>query len=297
MTPAFHIIRPLAGAFARTRDARTLASAPAFSIVLASLSLLLLVSLSSAKIPEPDAIFFGSVKHNGGTLLVPENAGDFLVIAKLNGVTIAEASMAAISSQFVLKVPVDNGQAPRLPGMAIGNERVRVYLRRLSDNFEQEAVESSGSGGLLVPTERGTLTELVAGLNFPGDFGGLASGFAPFGEWADGFGIAAYPAATDSDGDGYTNLQEFAAGTDPTSGSSTFQILEVRRVNGVSSVKFGPILLSREYVIWCSDNLSGTSWTRIGTIQPNAPASHRWFDHITPEGTPHLFYRLTVEVR
>lgn len=265
--------------------------------LLVSLPLLLLGSLSSAKIPEPDAIFFGPVKHNGGTLLVPENAGDFIVLAKLNGVTIAQASMAAISSQFVLKVPVDDGQEPRLTGMARGNERVRVYLRRVSDGVEQESTESTSSGGLLIPTERGALTEMVAGLNFSSDFGGMAPGFAPFGSWADGFGVAAYPPSTDSDGDGYTNLQEFAAGTDPTSGSSTFQILEVRRVNGVSSVKFGPILLSREYGLWCSDNLSGTGWTRIGTITPNAPADHRWFDHLTPEGTPHLFYRLTVDVR
>ena len=274
-----------------------LANVPNLFYFLIFLLCILVVTVCSAKLPEPDAIFFGPVKHNGGILLVPENAGDFIVIAKLNGSTIAQAPMAAISSQFVLKVPVDDGQAPRLPGMARGNERVRVYLRRVSDNLEQEAVESSSSGGLLVPTERGTLTEMVAGLNFTGNFGGMAPGFAPFGEWADGFGIAAYTPMTDSDGDGHTNLEEFAAGTDPTSGSSTFQILEVRRVNGVSSVKFGPILLSREYGIWCADNLSGSSWTRIGTIRPNAPASHRWFDHITPEGTPHLFYRLTVEVQ
>lgn len=265
--------------------------------LLVSLPLLLVGSLSSAKIPEPDAIFFGPVKHNGGTLLVPQNAGDYVVLAKLNGVTIAQASMAAISSQFVLKVPVDDGQEPRLTGMARGNERVRVYLRRVSDGLEQESTESSGSGGLLIPTERGALTEMVAGLNFSSDFGGMAPGFAPFGDWAEGFGVAAYPPSTDSDGDGYTNLQEFAAGTDPTSGSSTFQILEVRRANGVSSVKFGPILLSREYGLWCNNTLAGTGWTRIGTISPNAAAPHRWFDHLTPEGTPHLFYRLTVDVR
>jgi hypothetical protein len=260
-------------------------------------SFLLLVSPSFAKIPEPDAIFFGPVKHNGGVLLVPENSGDFVVIARLNGVTIAQTSMGAISSQFVLKIPVDDGQNPRLNGMARGNERVRVFLRRLSDSFEEEAIESSGSGGLLIPSQRGTLTEMIAGLNFASDFGGMAPGFAPFGGWAEGFGISAYPPSSDSDGDGHSNLQEFAAGTDPTSGSDVFRILEVRRVNGVSSIKYGPILLSREYGIWCSDNLSGTSWTRVGTIYPNAAADTRWFDHVTPSGTPHLFYRLTVEVR
>jgi hypothetical protein len=158
-------------------------------------------------------------------------------------------------------------------------------------------VESAGSNGLLIPLARGTLTEIIAGLNFTSDFGGMAPGFAPFGTWAEGFGVMAYPGSTDSDGDGQSNLQEFAAGTDPTSGSSTFQILEVRRVNGVSSIKYGPVLLSREYTSWCSDNLSGTGWTRIGTIMPNVPADHRWFDHVTPEGTPHLFYKLSVDVR
>ncbi len=264
---------------------------------LISLSLLLLVSPSSAKIPEPDAIFYGNVKHNGGILLVPENTGDFVIIARLNGVTIAQTTLDALSSHFVLKVPVDDGQEPRLTGMARGNERVRVYLRRTSDNLEQETTESSSTSGLLVPSARGTLTEMVAGLNVTSDFGGMAPGFAPFGSWAESFGVSAYPGSTDSDGDGFSNLQEFAAGTDPTSGSDLFRILEVRRVNGVSSIKYGPVLLSREYAIWCSDNLSGTGWTRIGTILPNAAVDHRWFDHITPEGTPHLFYKLSVEVR
>ncbi|MFZ4764095.1 MAG: hypothetical protein ACOYMN_04005 [Roseimicrobium sp.] len=250
-----------------------------------------------AKIPEPDAIFFGPVKHNGGVLLVPENTGDFVIIARLNGVTIAQTTLDALSSHFVLKVPVDDGQEPRLTGMARGNERVRVYLRRTSDNLEQETNESSGSNGLLIPSERGALTELVAGLNVTSDFGGMAPGFAPFGTWAEGFGIMAYPSATDSDGDGQTNLQEFIAGTDPTSGGDAFRVFEVRRANGVSSIKFGPVLLSREYGLWCSDNLSGESWSKIGTITPNAPADFRWFDHVTPEGTPHLFYRLSVDVR
>ena len=262
-----------------------------------ALALHSLVSTASAKLPEPDAIFFGPVKHKGGTLLVPENPGDFIVLARLNGVTIAQSSLAALSSQFVLKVPVDDGQAPRLTGTARGNERVRVFLQRTADKREEEAVESSSSGGLLVPAARGTLTEMVAGLTFSGDFGGMAPGFAPFGLWAAAFGVAAISPASDSDGDGFSNLQEFAAGTDPTSGADIFRIMEVRRVNGVSSIKFGPVLLSREYAIWCTDKLSGTSWTRIGTIQPNAATAHQWFDHTTPAGTPHLFYRLTVEVR
>ncbi len=125
----------------------------------------------------------------------------------------------------------------------------------------------------------------------------MAPGYAPFGAWAAGFGIAGYPSSADSDGDGHSNIEEFTAGTDPTSGSDLFRILEVRRANGVSSVRFGPILLSRQYSIWCSDNLSGSNWTLIGTIQPNAPASHRWFDHVTPEGTSRVFYRLNVDVR
>ena len=297
MKQAFHIIRPLVGASARTRLRRIMASTPTTSFALLSLSLLLLVSPSSAKIPEPDAIFFGPVKHNGGVLLVPENGGDFVVIARLNGVTIAQTSLDTLSSQFVLKVPVDDGQAPRLSGMARGDERVRVYLRRTSDNYEEEAIESSSTGGLLVPSARGTLTEMVAGLNVASNFGGMVPGFAPFGDWAEGFGVAAFPPSADSDGDGHTNLQEFAAGTDPTSGGDLFRIIEVRRVNGVSSIKYGPVLLSREYGIWCSDNLSDGSWTRIGTILPNSTADHRWYDHLTPAGTPHLFYRLTVEVR
>lgn len=278
-----------------SRQPRSFGRGAARPYQLVAIALLLAATAVHAKIPEPDAIYFGKARHNGGALLIPEQTGDVVVIARLNGVPLAQASVQALSSVFVLKVPVDDGQAPRLSGTARGNERVRIYLRSTLLNVEYEATQSVTANGLVVPVVRGDLTE--TDLTVAADFGGMPEGYSGFGTWAQRFGLTGFSMDEDTDRDGSSNLQEFAAGTDPTNASDVFRILEVRRLNGVSSIKFGPILLSREYSIWCSDNLLSTSWQRIGTVIPNAPADFRWFDHLTPAGTPQLFYRLGVDVQ
>ena len=45
-------------------------------------------------------------------------------------------------------------------------------------------------------------------------------------------------ANVDSDGDGFTNLQEFQAGTDPTNSASAFRILSVVPTNNVLLVSW-----------------------------------------------------------
>ena len=71
----------------------------------------------------------------------------------------------------------------------------------------------------------------------------------------------------DSDNDGFTNLQEFIAGTDPTNPVSRFAITRITPGNGVT-VGFGPVVQGKTYHLERKDSLTATSWTPIGDFTP-----------------------------
>lgn len=292
MTPVFRLIRPLVGAFARTRDARTLASAP--TIASALVLLLAPCSLLRAKLPEPDTIYFGKVRHNTSTLFVPSNTGDYVIVAKLNGVQIAQTTLNVLSSDYRLNIPMDDNVDPRVPGSARPSERIKVYIRNTITSTDYEVISSVGLGIALPTGDRGILQSQDMAVT--ADLGGMGAGFASYGTWAAGYGLGSNTSGMDTDGDGKTNLSEFIAGTDPTSGADGFQIIEVRRLNGVTAIKYGPIHLSRVYSLWCSDHLSQDGWTKITDIHPTQEAEFQWYDHVV-SGATSLFYRLTVEVQ
>ncbi len=60
---------------------------------------------------------------------------------------------------------------------------------------------------------------------------------------------------TDFDGDGFSNLSEFAAGTAPTSSSSFFTI-SARHLGGSAQITFSPRLTDRSYTVQYSTDLS-----------------------------------------
>ena len=255
---------------------------------------LLFASLSSAKLPEPDTIYFGKVRHNTSTLFVPSNTGDFVIQAKLNGVTIAQTVLNVLSSDYRLNIPMDDGQDPRISGAARPGERIKVYIRNTLTSTDYEVTSSVGLGIALPTGDRGILQSQDMAVT--ADLGGMGSGFASYGTWAAGYGLGGGTSAADSDGDGQTNLEEFITGTDPTSGTNGFKIIDLRRLNGVTAIKYGPIHLSRVYTLWCSDHLHESGWTKITDIHPTQAADFQWYDHVSPSDQQ-LFYRLTVEVQ
>lgn len=263
-------------------------------LTLLSASLLLLVSLSSAKLPEPDTIYFGKVRHNTSTLFVPSNTGDFVIVAKLNGAQIAQTTLNVLSSDYKLNIPIDDGQEPRISGAARAGERIKVYIRNTLTSTDYEVISSVGLGIALPTGDRGIIQSQDMAVAV--DLGGMGAGFASYGVWAAGYGLPSDSSDKDTDGDGKTNLSEFIAGTDPTSGSDGFSILEVRRLNGVTAIKYGPIHLSRVYSLWSSPQLSEGGWTKITDIHPTQEAEFQWYDHVV-SGTTSLFYRLKVEVQ
>lgn len=251
--------------------------------------LLLAAAVSAqAKLPELDTIFYGQVRHNTSEALVPVASDQIVVIARLNGVTIATASVAPGASNYVLKVPMDDGVNPRLPGTARFGERVRVFLRSNVLGQEHQTMESAAQNGFPVAASKGEI--IPAQLSVAENLSGGVSGMA---EWLSTFSLPAGSGDDDSDGDGADNAAEYAAGTDPTDGSEVFRIIDVTKASGNNFIKFGPIRPSRLYRVWCSENLGTTGWSNIGQVTPGVTGDYFLFGHPTPS-SPNLFYRLEV---
>ena len=76
-----------------------------------SLSLILVSSLS-AKLPELDSVFYGTVRHNINDELIA-GTETIVVEAELNGIVIASSILPPGSAAYVLKIPIDDGADPR----------------------------------------------------------------------------------------------------------------------------------------------------------------------------------------
>jgi len=247
------------------------------------------ITMAPGRLPDPDTIYWGGLYHKTGEPLVPVVSEQIMVIARLNGVTIATSAVEPGSSMFVLKVPMDDGEAARLPGTARRGERVRVFLRSNLLESEYETHESLDHGGLLVATSKGEV--INRNLSIAAD---LSGGGQAMAMWLAEHGLPPDSGHLDSDGDGFTNAEEYAAGTDPNDATDFFRILEVLRSNGNDLVKFGPVRPGRLYTVWCSEHLGTADWSDIGQVSPGITAESFEFAHPAPAAS-RMFYRLQVE--
>ena len=253
-------------------------------------ALVVLAPPVSARLPDPDTIYWGELRHNSGEALVPLVSEQIVVIARLDGVTIATSAVEPGTSVFVLKVPMDDGEASRLPGSARRGERVRIYLRSNALDSEHETEESLAHGGLPVAASKGEV--LYQDLSVAADLSGSGEAMAM---WLADHGLPEDSGRLDNDGDGFTNAEEYAAGTDPTNANDCFRILEVLRTAENNLIKFGPVRPARIYTIWCSESLGTTDWSDIGQVIPGISAESFQIGHPTPAAS-RMFYRLQVEV-
>ena len=98
-------------------------------------------------------------------------------------------------------------------------------------------------------------------------------------------------ASADPDGDGYTNLQEWLAGTDPTNSASFFRIESMQggTVPGGWEISW-PSVASRVYDVECTTNLAA-GFTFLDTNLPATPAVNVYTDALHP-GAGRMFYRI-----
>ncbi len=96
----------------------------------------------------------------------------------------------------------------------------------------------------------------------------------------------------DPDSDGWTNAQEFTAGTDPNDRTSSLRIAQMA-ANGNDLLVSFPTVLGKTYRLDCSATLQVGSWT---TVQDNISGTGLAIQVTDPGGAtqPVRFYRLVV---
>ena len=84
--------------------------------------------------------------------------------------------------------------------------------------------------------------------------------------WSQYFGTTAgVSASADSDGDGFTNMQEYALGTDPKSAASTFKVGEMTRSGGSLTITW-PSVAGKRYQVQTAPQLSAGAWQNAGDV-------------------------------
>ncbi|NDC80190.1 MAG: fibronectin type III domain-containing protein [Verrucomicrobia bacterium] len=88
----------------------------------------------------------------------------------------------------------------------------------------------------------------------------------PNGWWIEFFGTTSgVSASADADGDGFTNLQEYALGTDPRNAGSSFKVGEMSR-SGTSLTISWPSVAGKRYQVQTATQLGTSSWQNAGDV-------------------------------
>jgi hypothetical protein len=97
----------------------------------------------------------------------------------------------------------------------------------------------------------------------------------------------------DPDGDGLTNIQEFRAGTDPTSASNRFRITTIARSGSDRLITFASVA-GKTYRIEYKDDLLGASWILLQD-QVSASGASTQITDSSAVALTHRFYRVALE--
>lgn len=119
----------------------------------------------------------------------------------------------------------------------------------------------------------------------------------PYEAWADRYGLAGDDRlpASDPDGDHATNLEEFEAGTDPTSPSSVPQSLVLALARDATTIQFSwTAQAGRTYDVLRADRVDAplAGWTVVVTIAGKADGETATYRGDPPPGSSTTFYRV-----
>ncbi|MBE0545916.1 MAG: hypothetical protein IH623_31695 [Verrucomicrobia bacterium] len=101
------------------------------------------------------------------------------------------------------------------------------------------------------------------------------------------------PPTEDCDGDGFTNLQEYIAGTDPTQANSALRLADIT-VNGNGATVTFTGIAGRQYGLDRQSPLGAGVWVRVATGMPEADGQVTLADP-NPPPSGNAFYRLVAE--
>jgi hypothetical protein len=109
--------------------------------------------------------------------------------------------------------------------------------------------------------DAGTITAAASVLSYSGTTDGIDNSW-----WAlFGIGEGNRVASLDPDGDGFTNLQEYALGTNPMDSSSTFNVKTIGR-NGNSITITWSSVSGKKYQLQATTRLNPSSWQDVGEV-------------------------------
>lgn len=224
---------------------------------------------AQGRIPEPDTIVVGQ------ELLEVPSGRALEVRAVVEGATLATAEVA--SGGFLLRIPMDDGAAPRLAGTAKANDRVRLVVVDVATGAEAEILETA-DGGMEIPSGRGQVIRgtyrVAAGALAGGDADGdgipdaWEAMYAAGRNGHEGLNSMGDDASADNDGDGRSNWEEYVAGTDPLDENSVFGVVAIDVGGRAVSVTAGPGAAGRRYSLMRSEALGdAASWKAVATAE------------------------------
>jgi hypothetical protein len=97
----------------------------------------------------------------------------------------------------------------------------------------------------------------------------------------------------DPDGDGFTNLQEYVAGTDPTDPASYLKIDSATTAGGIASIHFTAVAGKTYTVLYRTNLLTGT-WLKLADVPAQGSTGPVTVNDPAFSGSNSRYYRLTT---
>jgi len=240
------------------------------------------------KIPEPDAVYYGPLQHRTNISLKAQFTGQIVIKAMLGGATLATYTVPANSTNYVIKIPLDDGKPPRIPNRAKAGDLIRLYICNPGANIQVEV-----GSGFTISSDRGPVNSATLSVNVDAladaDMDGIPNA------WEAMFGLNPNsPNSGDTDGDGMSDLCEWIANTNPNDINSSFGIWSQAIVTNQMTLIFGPTFTGRLYRIEGSSNMS--TWIEFDIYDPaiNRPLVTNLYDVLT---IPQPFIRSKVNLK